>query len=202
MVDTFIAVAAIAGVVFTASVLIRFRRRPFPYGRFLLALALGAVIVSIIFPVYVHSNRGAPLNLLVITCLCFCVSCLVPLTRSAWSLALFLTTLVLAVGLPWFANAQEGYTFWPSPRERKSDRLVDALQRLPRQEQSYPAGWLADQPFALEIPRENMRGRIYLPHPRWHSRFTGMYRLEVVEGEAWFRGGQPGARGNIEIRSR
>lgn len=203
MIDDLIAIAALADIVLTAFLMIRFRRNPFPWLRLLSGAIICAIITSLFFGAYITRWRGAPVNLFFITMLCLSVSALVPLNRPAWSLALLAFTLVMAVGLPWFANHQQDYTFFPRARIQRSDRLYDYLADLPHQEKSFSVGWLADQPFAADIPQNSMQGRLYIPHPLWHSRFSGMYRLEVIEGEAWYPGGPlKDGRRKIEIRER
>jgi len=203
MVDDLIAIAALADIMLTAFLVIWFRRKPFPYLHFLLGLAICALILSMFTPAFITPGRGAPVNLMVITSLCFSISCSVPLSRPAWSVALLIFTLAMLVTLPVLANTQQDYTFFSQVHTRQRDSLYDYLEKIPHQERSFPAGWLAGQPFASEIPPSSMQGRIFIPHPLWHSRFSGIYEREIIYGEAWYPGGPlKDGRRKIEIRER
>jgi hypothetical protein len=203
MVDDMIAIAAIVEILLTAFLMIQFRPKPFPFPRLLFGLVIFAILVSILPPAFLTPGRSAPFNLLVVTCLCFSLSCTVPLAKPAFSLALLGLTITMLVMLPCLANRQKDYTFLAHVETRKKDSLYFALEEIPHQERSFPAGWLADQPFAAEIPERSMQGQLYIPHPLWHSRFSGIYRLEIIEGEAWYPG-RPlkDGRWKIEIRER
>jgi len=203
MVDDLIAIAALADIALTAFLMIRFRRKPFSWLHVLVGLVTAVIVGSIFFPVYYSTGHGAPLNLLVITYCCFGAAMLFPLAKRTWNLVLFCVTLAMALVLPWFAVRLPGYTFTSHPYTRLRGSLSHYLDGVPHQELSYPAGWLADEPFALDIPRSLMTGRVSIAHPLWHSRFSGIYRLEIIKGEAWYLGGKlVNGRWKIEIRTR
>ncbi|MHB0935693.1 MAG: hypothetical protein ACYC6A_04830 [Armatimonadota bacterium] len=204
MVDDLIAITALADIALTAVLVICLRRKPFPYREVFVGLALAAVFGSIIFPVYASRGGGGPVHLLVITYSCFGIACFFPLARRTWNLVLFFFTLGMAFALPGFAVGLHGYTFTSYKYTRLRDSLSLYLEGgLPDQGQSFPAGWLADQPFAVDFPRSSMTGWTSIPHPLWHSRFSGIYQREVIHGEAWYPGGPlKDVRQKIEIRER
>jgi len=203
MVDDLIAIAALLEIALTAFMMIRYRRKPFPWLHVLIGLGIAAILGSIFFPVYGSTGRGGPLHLLAITYFCFGIAFFFPLARRTWSLALFFFTLAMAIMLPGLAGRLRGYTFLSHEYTRSRDSLRFYLEDLARETESYPAGWLVDEPFATEILQRSMQGWRYIPHSLWHSRFSGIYRLEVIQGETWYPGGslKTGIR-KIEIRPR
>jgi len=142
---------------------------------------------------------------MVVASLCF-IAAAAWKPRPGWMQpAVICCTLGAAIVLPPLGAAatRAGYTFYRTSRDYGRENLPRRISdRAEHDLTSYPAGWMAELPFAADWPRESFRAVRYLPHAEWHSWLTGLFRVERQPVEAWFPGGTLSARDGIVYRPR
>ncbi|MHB9025312.1 MAG: hypothetical protein ACYC7E_14270 [Armatimonadota bacterium] len=204
---TIIAFGLLATLGMTAYSLIR-HRSDFNIAWWIFILLLWGIVVQVMLPQFTLPNgRGSSTQSLMISSLCFVLSAAIvtPNWRRYWILLCF--TFAMMIALPWYAASLLAVNDYSSHRHtmhHMRDSLFYELREIEKHNGwSYPAGWLADQPFTKEIDHKILQGHRVIPHPLWHSWLTRLYRKETIPGEAWYPGGKiKDALGKIEYRPR
>ncbi len=171
-----------------------FVRRPVPWRACAIGVVVWAVGVSIAFPAFADGRMPPPMHVLAVTSFCavqaFCLA--TPLCWSRVVPVLFtwlMTMALLAVAMRMIHSG--GYTTRSYTYDHKSQSLHYLVQDIGATDtHDYQPGWVTDEPFAVHIHAHGAWSQREIPHPFWHSRFTGLYRLERKPVAAWFTGGR------------
>lgn len=201
-----IAIGIIITVAATAYILARYAQRRFFLWKFLAGIIICYVSATLLFPVFL-TRHGIPWVVETITIFCFVQALLHIFTPVSRGLLLIAFTGAMMFGLPIYTLhllSTGGYTCHSSSTDWHRDLLGTRLGDIADHDtRIYHANWLSDLSFFNGMFVQYAWGNRYIPHPTWHSWFTGIYRLETQPVAAWYPGGRvKDAMRHIEFRVR